>query len=766
MIFAFNAHLKADDVVFEASAPSTVVAGEQFQLRYAVNVLDGKNFQLSSSVSNTFDIMMGPSMSTSRSTQIVNGESKTTVTTTYTYILTVQKTGNFQIKHATIEVNGKKFESNAVSIEVLPSDDGEEGEKTAQKSNGSRAEGSASSVNDIEESDLFLRAIVSGQNIYEQEGVLVAFKLYTAHDLVSINDIKFPDFEGFVMHDPGQIDSMWTVERYNGRNYNTAVIKNVVLYPQRFGEIQIDDATVEATVRVRAKSQSQSKKIFDDFFNDGSNDVLKKIQSLPVTIHVKPLPTGKPDLYNGLVGQDYKIESSVNSVNVSAGDTVLYKVIVNGSGNVKWMNLPAVDFSEDFDLIETTVSFEADEKDAIKGTKTYLYKCIPQKEGGLKIPGIQLSYFDPKMHAYKSVYSDPLSIFAGPGVIIASGEGHNSVKQNDREEQVVSKEHVPVKRINLRMIMWIICSIVLILCVFSILFLKNTIVRTISLIFSLVVLLACFFLFKSGKNGKSQESFLVTGEKMPERKGKADIVIVLDISGSMLAEDLKPNRLEVAKSAVSSFVQSSNANIGLVLFAGESYTELPVTSDRSSVCNRVGRAETVVTSDQIEDGTAIGAGIIHAVNNLKDSSNEHKMIILLTDGRNNMGDIAPVTASEIAGMFGVEIYAIGLGTKGKAPYPVKTAFGVQYKDVVVDIDEGTLQKITSMTGGEYFRAANNDDLKHCIYAINQKVNEYRESDLQNKQVYDYINKEHALSLLDAFLTEDKNIQKRVGSNSY
>ncbi|MDR2913544.1 MAG: VWA domain-containing protein, partial [Tannerella sp.] len=667
-----------------------------------------------------------------------------------------------------IEIDKKKIESNAVSIEVLVSDDGEEDKKTAQKSNSNGVENSVSAADDIKENDLFLRAIVSDPDIYEQEGFLVTFKLYTAHDLASINEVKIPDFEGFAMCDTEQSDASWKVERDNGRNYNTVVIKKVVLYPQRSGKIQIDNASVEAIVRVRAKSQS--RKFFDDFFDDGSNNLVKKIHSLPVTVNVKPLPTGKPDLYNGLVGQDYKIESTISSGNANVGDTLLYKVIVNGSGNTKWINLPAVDFPAEFDLLETTVFFETDEKDAIKGTKTYLYKCIPKKEGDLEISGIQLSYFDLKTHTYKSIYSESLPVFAGPGTITASGKDHGLVKQNEREEHTQSdaapENHFSVKKTDLRMILWILCSVALVLCVFALLLLNNAVVRGISLFFSLVILSICFFLFYSGKKGKSPESFLTTGDKMPERKEKTDIVIVLDISGSMLAEDLKPNRLEVAKNAVNTLTRSSKANIGLVLFAGESYTELPVTSDMLSVRDHIGSAGAVMTTDQVRDGTAIGAGIMNAVNNLKDRPGGHKMIVLLTDGRNNMGDIAPATASEIAGMFGIGIYAIGLGTKGKAPYPVQTAFGVQYKDVIVDIDEETLRKITSMTGGEYFRAASNDDLEQIIHTVNQQITEYRESDIPGKQTYDYINKEYASSLLDAFLTEDKNIQKRVRNNGY
>lgn len=191
-----------------------------------------------------------------------------------------------------------------------------------------------------------------------------------------------------------------------------------------------------------------------------------------------------------------------------------------------------------------------------------------------------------------------------------------------------------------------------------------------------------------------------------------DIMMVLDISTSMLAEDLKPNRLEAAKDVAAAFINGRpNDNIGLVLFAGESFTQCPLTTDHTVLLNLFKDIHAGI----IQDGTAIGLGLANAVSRIKDSQAKSKVIILLTDGSNNRGEIAPVTASEIANSFGIRVYTIGVGTQGMAPYPFPTAYGVEYHNVPVDIDEPTLQQIATTTGGQYFRATNNRSLKE-IYA--------------------------------------------------
>lgn len=195
-----------------------------------------------------------------------------------------------------------------------------------------------------------------------------------------------------------------------------------------------------------------------------------------------------------------------------------------------------------------------------------------------------------------------------------------------------------------------------------------------------------------------------------------DIVMAMDISSSMLAQDFKPNRLEASKDVAASFINGRpNDNIGLVVFAAESFTQCPLTTDHTVLLNLFKDIQPGI----IQDGTAIGLGLANAVSRIKDSQAKSKVIILLTDGVNNAGEIAPVTAAEIAKTFGIRIYAIGVGTQGKAPYPFQTAFGVQYQDIDVEIDEPTLKQIASTTGGQYFRATDNSSLKEIYSEIDK-----------------------------------------------
>jgi Ca-activated chloride channel family protein len=200
-----------------------------------------------------------------------------------------------------------------------------------------------------------------------------------------------------------------------------------------------------------------------------------------------------------------------------------------------------------------------------------------------------------------------------------------------------------------------------------------------------------------------------------------DIMLAVDVSTSMLAEDLKPNRLEAAKQVAAEFINGRpNDNIGLTIFAGESFTQCPLTVDHGVLLNLFnGIRGDIAQRGLIEDGTAIGMGIANAVTRLKDSQAKSKVIILLTDGSNNRGDISPQTAAEIAKQFGIRVYTIGVGTNGNAPYPMQTYQGVQYVNIPVEIDERTLISIAATTDGNYFRATSNSKLKEVYQEIDK-----------------------------------------------
>jgi len=205
-----------------------------------------------------------------------------------------------------------------------------------------------------------------------------------------------------------------------------------------------------------------------------------------------------------------------------------------------------------------------------------------------------------------------------------------------------------------------------------------------------------------------------------------DIMIALDMSSSMLARDFQPDRLGAAKSVAIEFVSGRMFDrIGLVVFSAESFTQCPLTTDRAVLINLFNNLEPGL----LEDGTAIGLGLANAVSRLKDSEAKSKVVILLTDGENNRGEIAPITAAEIAKTFGIRVYTIGIGTMGMAPYPIQTPFGVQIRDIEVKIDEKTLQEISDITGGKYFRATDNKTLT----AIYKEIDRLERTKIENKE---------------------------------
>ena len=216
-----------------------------------------------------------------------------------------------------------------------------------------------------------------------------------------------------------------------------------------------------------------------------------------------------------------------------------------------------------------------------------------------------------------------------------------------------------------------------------------------------------------------------------------DIMLAMDVSTSMLAEDLQPNRIEAAKQVAAEFISSRpNDNIGLSIFAGEAFTQCPMTTDHSSLLSLLQNVRTdIAQRGLIEDGTAIGMGLANAVSRLKDSKAKSRVVILLTDGSNNRGDLSPMTAAEIAKSMGIRVYTIGVGTNGMAPYPFLVGGTVKYIDVKAEIDTKTLADIAATTDGDFYRATNNKELKQ-IYKEIDKLEKTRLSVKQFSKRYE------------------------------
>ena len=227
-----------------------------------------------------------------------------------------------------------------------------------------------------------------------------------------------------------------------------------------------------------------------------------------------------------------------------------------------------------------------------------------------------------------------------------------------------------------------------------------------------------------------------------------DIVLAMDVSTSMLARDFKPDRISAAKDVAVQFIaQRPSDRMGIVVFAGESYTQCPLTTDRATLINLMKE----VSTDYIEDGTAIGNGLATAVARMKDSDAKSRVVILLTDGVNNCGEITPQMAAEIAKTYGVRVYTIGVGANGEAPYPVMTPWGTQMQNVKVEIDEDLLKSISAETGGRYFRATDNTKLTEIYNEIDSL--EKTRTTVDSFPIYAELYTKYALAALACLLLE-------------
>ena len=396
-----------NDVTLVAEAPDVVVSGDQFRLTFTVNTQKGKDF-LAPSISG-FDVLMGPSRSQQSSTQIINGKVSSSSAITYTYILMAGKEGTYTIPAASIEVDGKKIFSNALTIKVLPPDQSAGNQQSGQgQSNSSRGQIAGGKISD---KDLFITATAAKTTVYEQEAILLTYKVYT---LVNLRQLygKMPDLKGFHTQEielPQQ--KTFSLEHYNGRNYNTTIWSQYVLFPQQTGKLEIPSITFEGIVA----QQTISDDPFDAFFNGGGYiEVKKKIVTPKVTINVKPLPA-KPDNFSGGVGE-FTLSSSINAKEVKTNDAVTIKLTIKGAGNMKLINTPEVKFPEDFEIYDPKVTNNFDVSRAgLSGTQIIEYLAIPRHAGDFTIPQVEFTYFDLKSQAYKTLKTEEYHLKVAKG---------------------------------------------------------------------------------------------------------------------------------------------------------------------------------------------------------------------------------------------------------------------------------------------------------------------------------------------------------------
>ncbi|MCC8171385.1 MAG: BatD family protein [Parabacteroides sp.] len=418
-VLAFTGYALQAQVTFKASAPQAVVTGQQFQLTYTVNA-EASARDLRVPELADFDVLYGPSTSTSASTEIYsNGQIAVQTTNTFTYTLLAKKEGTFNIAPATIRAKGANYTSNALVVKVLPQDQQDAAGRAAAPNGEATTSGSS-----VPKDAIYVKMLVSKNNVYEQEGFLLTFKLFSLYN-AGLPEIKFPEFEGFLAQDIEIPQPQWTLENINGRNYRTVVFKQVILYPQRSGKLTISGGRFLATIQMPTPHRVRS--FFDDFY-DAIQEVNKELVPAPVTIQVKPLPSGKSASFSGAVGQ-FDMSASISADRVKANESVTVKVKIAGNGNIKLVKNPEVKFPNDFYIFDPKVETDIKTTAAgTHGTKTIEYLAIPRFAGDFTIPVIEFSYFDPKTEKYTTLTAGPypLQVEKGEG-----GEAANNPVVSD-----------------------------------------------------------------------------------------------------------------------------------------------------------------------------------------------------------------------------------------------------------------------------------------------------------------------------------------------
>ena len=407
--------LRAEEVSFTANAPSAVVMGETFRLAYTVNTHNAKSFRVGNI--SDFDILMGPTQSSSSSTSIINGQRTSSKTLTFTCVLRPKREGTFTIPAATITAEGQQLKSKEVTVKVLPPDQKAAASQSQQSSQGRGA--ATSQTGKISDDDLFIVATVNKKKAYEQEAILLTYKIYTTVNLTNMSG-KMPDLKGFHSQevDMPKGNREFELEHYNGRNYRTMVYSQYVLFPQQSGQLEIPSITFEGTVAQRVQNYDP----FEAFFNGGSSyvNVQKSIRAPKLIIDVSPLPAGKPASYCGGVG-DFSISSSISTTELKENEAVTFKLIISGTGNMKLIKTPEVNFPTDFEVYDPKVDNKFTLKTGgLSGNKVIEYLAIPRYGGNYTIPAVEFSYFDGKSGAYKTLKTPEYTLH------VAKGEGSTS----------------------------------------------------------------------------------------------------------------------------------------------------------------------------------------------------------------------------------------------------------------------------------------------------------------------------------------------------
>lgn len=414
-----------DNVQFTASAPRVVEVGEQFEIVYTITAQPSG---LRPPEFKGLNLLGGPSTSSSSSIQIANGKMVQSSSFSYTYFFTANNPGTFTFEPAKATVDGKNYLSNSISIEVVGS---ARKQQQTNQGNGGGTQGQSGQnvVAEAGNDDLFLRIIVDKNTLYQGDYLIATYKIFTRYEISNnkIDDLPFGN--GFYKQDINIPQPRLAPENIGGKVYYTAVINKVVLFPQKSGTLTIEPFSGQFTILLPTRSRGRN--IFDDFFGPNYQEVPKKVRSNAVQINVKPLPANAPASFNGAVG-NFTFKASVDKNNVKSNDAITYKVVINGSGNLKMTEIPQIKFPADFETFDPKITTNAKSSvNGVNGNKVYEYLIIPRHAGKFKIPSVDFTYFDIDSKQYKTISSGEFEINVEKGANEDNGPVVSGISKED-----------------------------------------------------------------------------------------------------------------------------------------------------------------------------------------------------------------------------------------------------------------------------------------------------------------------------------------------
>ena len=408
------------------SAPSHVATGEQFRLTYTVNTQDVSDFR-AGDIPEELEVLIGPNRSMQSSYQMINGHTSSSSSITYTYIVRATKNGSYTIPPAHVVVGGKSIASNSLTVKVTGSGSVSSSGSSRQQSNNEGEIRDAGSQ--ISGSDLFIKVSANKKRVHEQEPILLTYKVYTLVGLTSLRG-DMPDLKSFYTQEvdlPQQ--KSFSIETFNGRPYKTTTWSQYVMFPQMTGKLEIPSITFEGIV----VQQNRNIDPFEAFFNGGSGyiEVKKKIQAPGIEIQVDPLPQ-RPANFSGGVGK-FNISAQFDKTEIKANDPVSMRVIVSGTGNLKLIKQPVVNFPKDFDKYEPKITDKTKlTSNGIEGSMIYDILVVPRHQGKYEIPPVEFTYFDTSENAYKTIKSESFTLDVAKGS--GAGTVNDFTGQTDLQE--------------------------------------------------------------------------------------------------------------------------------------------------------------------------------------------------------------------------------------------------------------------------------------------------------------------------------------------